>query len=555
MRINFLFIFILSILSYSCAKQGAPMGGPQDRDPPQVISMNPKDQSLNSKPEKITITFNEYIKLDNPNKNIIITPRINKDEVVISALKNALIIDLNQELEENTTYVFNFQKSVQDLSEGNPAENLKLVFSTGSSIDSLTFSGQVNYYFPKSRETFDDIIIGLYLAQDSTDIFTAPPYYLSQADSSGKFMITNIKSGNYRAYAWKDDNNSLKAESKSEVFDFINDTIPINSPIAGVNFNLSGGDQTPIKLIRSSPSSRNYDLVLNRDPVKITLDNPQLGNGIFYTTSEKRIRLYSEKPVADSLKFNILLQDSVGFTADTTIYAKFLESERRPEKLTVSANSGKGFYRSMNMELTFNKPIVAINTDSLYLTYDTATRIPITSEMMSFRDSLTRNKLLISVTLPDTITKETITLKAADSTFRDIEGMYNAETLNANYRNLQRDKLADEISGRILGAEGPFIVQLMDSKGELYRQTILKDGNSFKFSLIEPGNYQIRVIADKNGNNRWDPANVSKNQYAEQVFYYKDENSGSKEIVVRAGWTAPDQIINASQPTGLRQEE
>jgi hypothetical protein len=243
------------------------MGGPRDEDPPVLLEINPENESLNIKPQKITLTFDEYIKLDNANKNIIITPRINKDELIISALKNSVIIELNQELEDSTTYVFNFQKSIQDLSEGNSAENLKLVFSTGPTIDSLTFSGKTNIYYPDSRAPYEDIIVGLYPSNDTTDVFTAPPYYLTQADSVGNFKITNIKSGDYRAYAWKDDNNSLKAEFKSESFDFLPDTITIDKNVDSINFNLSKGDQTPIRILRSSTNAKGYDIIYNKTPV------------------------------------------------------------------------------------------------------------------------------------------------------------------------------------------------------------------------------------------------------------------------------------------------
>ncbi|WP_332912175.1 Ig-like domain-containing domain [Algoriphagus boritolerans] len=138
-----------------------------------------------------------------------------------------MTIKLNQELEDSTTYVFNFQKSIVDISEENPAENLKLVFSTGNSIDSLGISGTVGYYFPPSKPDFSNIIVGIYPLGDTTDVFTAPPYYLSQPDTTGNFNITNIKSGNYLAYAWKDLNGTLKAEFKSEEYDFILDTLVI----------------------------------------------------------------------------------------------------------------------------------------------------------------------------------------------------------------------------------------------------------------------------------------------------------------------------------------
>tara|TARA_R110000850_G_scaffold140476_6_gene261924 strand:+ start:4250 stop:5923 length:1674 start_codon:yes stop_codon:yes gene_type:complete len=549
---NLIILLIISLLAFSCAKQSTPMGGPRDEDPPKVMVMTPTDQSLNTKPEKITIVFDEYIKLDNATKNILITPRINKDEVIFTALKNTLVIDLNQELEDSTTYVFNFQKSITDLSEGNPTENLKLVFSTGASIDSLKFSGTVNSYFPESNDKLDDAIVGLYPIEDTTNVFTAAPYYLTQVDTMGKFNITNIKAGKYLAYAWQDDNNSLKAEYKSEAYDFIKETITIDQNIDGIQFNLSKGDQNPIHLLRSSPLGTNYTIVLNKNPVKITLENEKLGSEIFYTLGDKRINLYSGKPITDSLAFKINLRDSVGYQVDSLIWAKFEESERKPEKLTISPNSGKSFYQKLPVVLTFNKPLESINYDSLYLAYDTASVIPITPEMLNFKDSLRRDVLEINFNIPDSILYESFTLKAADSTFIDVEGQVNEVALAANYKKLKKETLADAIKGTIEGAEAPFIIQLLDSKGELKREAYIATGNKFAFNLIEAGNYQIRVIEDTNGNKRWDPANFEEKRYAERVFNYVDPETGNRNISIRGGWTLIDQIIRAVPKTGLK---
>jgi methionine-rich copper-binding protein CopC len=74
------------------------MGGPRDEDPPVLLESNPENQSINTNPEEIKLTFDEYIKLDNPTKGIVITPRIDKDKVVFTALKNAVTIKLNQKL-------------------------------------------------------------------------------------------------------------------------------------------------------------------------------------------------------------------------------------------------------------------------------------------------------------------------------------------------------------------------------------------------------------------------------------------------------------------------
>ncbi len=548
-KVRNLIVLFLVILISSCAKQSTPMGGPRDLDPPKVISMSPENNSLNSTPKEIELVFDEYIKLDNATKNIIITPRVNKDEVIVSALKNIVTIELNQELEDSTTYVFNFQKSIQDLSEGNPAENLKLVFSTGSSIDSLTFSGSVNTYFPDARDPFENLLIGLYEANDTTDLFTASPYYISQTDSTGNFTITNIKAGSYRAYAWKDANNSLKAEYKSELFDFIPDTLTINQNISDVTFNLAKGDQTPIRILRSSPVGLSYDVILNKNPISIDLETEELGKSIFYSESDKRISLYSKSPLTDSIPMKIQLADSVGNTIDSLIWSKFEPSERKKEELTIQPNSGKSFYQNLAIELKFNKPIIDINTDSLFISYDTASVIPVTKQMLAFSDSSRRDKLLISLVIADSLAQEIFTLNAKDSTFQDIEQVYNKDPLKANYRKLKRETLADEISGSILGTSGPYIVQLLN-KDEIKRELYLPTGNTFSFALIEAGIYQIRVIADSNGNKRWDPANFESKRLAEQVFYFEDEDQ-SKDITIRAGWTVPAQLIVARPKTGI----
>ncbi len=79
------------------------MGGPRDEDPPQLIESFPTDQSVNIKPEKIVLTFNEFVGLDNPGKGVVITPKINKDLVEFTALKNGVTVLIKQDLEDSTT--------------------------------------------------------------------------------------------------------------------------------------------------------------------------------------------------------------------------------------------------------------------------------------------------------------------------------------------------------------------------------------------------------------------------------------------------------------------
>jgi hypothetical protein len=115
--------------------------------------------------------------------------------------------------------------------------------------------------------------------------------------------------------------------------------------------------------------------------------------------------------------------------------------------------------------------------------------------------------------------------------------------------------LADAVSGRIEGSEGPFILQLLNAKGEINRELFLTNQNTFQFLMVEPGTYGIRVIIDTNSNKRWDPSNFSEGRYAEQVFYFTDPATGKKEIVLRGGWTLEDQNIQVPAKTGIPNQE
>lgn len=551
---SILLFFLAAWVCISCAKQSSPMGGPKDEEPPKLISSDPADQSTGIRPEKMVLTFDEYVGLDNPAKGIVITPKINKDLVEFTALKNTITVLLKQELEDSTTYVFDFQKSVVDISERNPAEKLKLVFSTGNQIDSLNLSGKLRFAFSEGKEDYKNVLVGIYPLDDSTDVFTAPPYYLGQVDTLGQFNLSNLKAGAYRAYAWKDNNGNLKAEFKSEDYDFLPDTVYLNpEKIDSAYFNLAKADLTPIKVLRTGNFGKNFDVILNRNPLGRKVEIKGLGEDIFYVQGDKRLRFYPKKPIQDSLLLTLSVQDSVGFSKDSLIWAKFPVSERKPEKLSLQVNSGKSFYQNLKMELTFNKPITQIRLDSLGIKADSLF-IPIRQEMLSFTDSSRRDVLQIQAFLPDSLDTELVTLVASDSTFQDIEGEYNEKKVEANYRKLLRKNLADGISGSIEGTSGPLVIQLINGKKEIAYEQILKEGGKFSFSLLDPGTYSLRVIEDKNGNGIWDPSNYTLKRTGERVFYYEGEDK-TRDLVIRGGWTLEDLLIRANPASGLKNYE
>lgn len=546
---------LIILLGVSCAKQSSPMGGPKDEEPPKLISSTPEHEATNIKPREIQVLFDEFVKIENPTKQIIITPRIKTEEVEFTAIKNRINIKLNQELEDSTTYVFNFQKSVQDITEGNPAGNLKLVFSTGTEIDSLKVSGRVRYIFPKKQKDIQNVLVGLYHISDTSDIFSNPPYYIAQADSLGNFEITNIKAGEYTAYAWHDDNNSLKAEYRSEAYGFLPDPILVDKLITNVLFNLYRADLSELKVNRSSPTGSNYDVILNKPPAEFQISHPEKNKNLFYRIKDNNIRIYHTELRDDSTSVRLTVKDSVGFSIDTTIFAKFETSERSLEKLEITANSGKGFVNRLQSRLSFNKPVTHINYDSLSIRYDTASRIPINPSHISLVDSADFTKFLIEVEIPDSLDFNVFTVFAADSTFMDVENQWNTTKLEANYNKIEEETLSDELSGKVETNELPIIIQLLNKNDEVIKESYLTETNEFKLVNIEAGDYKLRAIIDRNQNRRWDPGNLFEKTQPEPVYYFYDDENETDQFILRGGWTLDSIVIPAKADSGILQDQ
>ncbi len=153
---NILVGFFLLLLT-QCAIRGIPDGGPKDESPPVLINAIPEENSINFDEKRIRLFFNEYIKLDDFRKQLVVSPPIDKNLYTISPQSGAskyIQIDINDVLPKNTTYVFNFGQSVVDNNEGNILPFFKYVFSTGNYIDSLKISGNIKSAFKRNPDEF-----------------------------------------------------------------------------------------------------------------------------------------------------------------------------------------------------------------------------------------------------------------------------------------------------------------------------------------------------------------------------------------------------------------
>ena len=143
-------ILICISLINSCAKRGVPEGGPEDVSPPKVIKTYPNNESVLFSEKYIEIFFDEFIKLDDINSQLVISPPIDVGNYTITPQGGSskdIKIELNENLKDSVTYIFNFGESIKDNNEGNVLKFYKYVMSTGKYIDSLEEPKKNMIYF------------------------------------------------------------------------------------------------------------------------------------------------------------------------------------------------------------------------------------------------------------------------------------------------------------------------------------------------------------------------------------------------------------------------
>ncbi len=214
-------ICILSSLISGCARMGNPDGGWYDDTPPYVVGTSPADRSTNIKAKKIAIYFNEFVKLQDAQSKVIISPP-QMEQPDIKEGGHRILVELKDTLKENTTYTIDFGDAIVDNNENNPMGNYAYSFSTGDVIDTMQVSGYV--LDAENLEPVKDILVGLYDDLSDTIFRQKPMARVSRTDGSGHFTIKGAAERNYRAYALKDADGDFVYNQKSEMIAFNHET-------------------------------------------------------------------------------------------------------------------------------------------------------------------------------------------------------------------------------------------------------------------------------------------------------------------------------------------
>lgn len=538
MTTRFYFLLILiPLLIWQCARQSAPAGGPQDKEPPVLVSSTPSSGQKNYKGKTIELTFDEQVKLKDPQEEIIITPSVGAKTKFI-AKKTKVIITPENAWKDSTTYSIAFRAGIQDINESNPADDLHLAFSTGSVIDSLSINGSVAELFKDKLP--EKITVALYQS-DTFDIFKHKPTYFGKTDKEGRFSIQNLKAGKYFVYAFDDKNKNFRADSKSERFGFSPSEIVLSKNIDSIHIDLIKVDTRPIRLTSVRNTNTVSMIRFNKPLSKVSLKSEFPRFIYTYGDNQSEVVVYKDFDKRDSLLIRVSAEDSVQQKLDTAVYVKYTDSKKIDERFKI--NDWQITYdaetKKLNAKTSSNKLLLSPNYDSIYIQIDTVNYQLIKPEELKF-DTLTKTlQISTALKIQDKENLPNPVFLFGKGAFVSID---KDSTKATDIKiNLPKSKDTGSLSVEVNTTEKHFELQLQDASGKLIKS--IRDQSRYVFKFLQPAEYRIAVIVDANNNGKWDSGNFYKRTGPEKVVLYKNaENKFT--FPIRANWEVGPLVIS-----------
>ena len=601
----------------SCAKMGQPDGGWYDETPPVIVRTTPQDKGVNVKQKKISIYFDEYIKVDNPTEKVVISPpQIEQAEIAASGKK--IVVELKDTLKPNTTYTVDFSDAITDNNENNPLGNYTYTFSTGDHIDTMEVAGYV--LDAQNLEPIKGILVGLYSNLSDTIFTKEPMLRVSRTDSRGKFVIKGVAHGDYRIYALQDADNNYIFNQKSEQIAFTHDIItPSSMPdirqdtiwrdslridsIVRVGYTHFLPDDIVLRAFTEVQTNRYLVKTERTEPDHFTMffsygDSllPQI-RGLNFNEQDAFIIEPTEKQDTitywlrdtmlvnqDTLRMEVkyMATDTLGVlqlqtdTMDVLAkvpYEKRLkqqadEYEEWKKKQDKAKKRGKEYETEMPkkaLEPKYNVASEPAPDQNITITVPTPLASADTSRihLYSKHDTLWyRSPFVLRPKPGQHRTYELLgewrpgieySLEVDTMAFTDIYGKTSAPK-KQGFKVKTEDAYATLLFDITGMADTTVVVQLLNSQDVMVKEVSTSNGRA-EFFYIKPDTYYARMFIDTNNNGVWDTGDYAADRQAETTYYYPDKIECKAKWDLTLTWNPTSRSLNLQKPMTITKQK
>ena len=555
--------------SSSCANtRGAPTGGPKDTIPPVVLNMEPDSNAINFPvvKGKITITFDEYVQLKDPSKNIILSPP-QKKRPKTSIKGKSIVVTFEEPLDSNTTYSLNFGNAIVDNNESNPLPFFTYTFSTGTTIDTMMLSGNVYDY--ATLLPVEGATVSLYHNAKDSSVFNDLPAAVTKTDKWGYFVVRNIKNVPYRVYTIKDENNNNKYDPGLELVGFLDSLYTPNVIMEKGMPQLGIYDMKDTLACMSRPSEielvmfpekttkqyiRDYKRVSERGSyIKFGAPNVQIDSFSIKGIKSSRV-LQQLNATKDSLCFWIkdgsmiddtlfvgikyLKSDSLNNLVPTAENLKFIlpkalrnkdksndrskqdnKEKKRKDLLELSLKATPETLDQDGFVLEFPEPLLVAKQDSLRFTMIDPKQQKFNAPYTFTRDTADLKRYIL-MPVDEFKKGNEYELFIPQFAFKDIYGNTNDSTkLKVSLPN---DEKLSSIAMQLTNVDTKYIIELVnDTRDKIFRRYTVTKDSTLLFPYLKEGDYSIRITQDLNANGRLDIGDVLAGKLPEKVRLYR----------------------------------
>lgn len=572
--------FCFVLLLFGCAQETAPTGGPKDTKPPVAMHAKPANQQTLFAEKNISITFDEFVVLNDAPNQILISPPILPKPTFSTKGKSVVVNLKNSTLEPNTTYNIFFGDAIQDLHEGNTISNLHYVFSTGETIDSLCIIGKTIHAFDNSNA--ESVLVMLYTNNNDTIPFDSLPYrvlphYIGRSDKNGDFKLNNLAAGEYKIFALKDENRNFIYDLPNEAIGFLQETIqpyylaeshehdsipsadstnfqttdhPTDTTITeeydhplGVKFLMFNEIDSTVKLLENkvidSVQAR-FFFSFATENTEFHLLNHEVSEGdttwMFqeWNRSNDTLTAWFPTHISDTLEIEVvnnqMVLDTVSIALKTAPQPrrKAKEDDLPPKKpsLKIASNASGSFPFFQTMKLTVPTPLQQWNFDHALFVAKTDTIAP------SIVYDNTKRTAFLQYTFKEQTSYELI---IPENCCTDIIGLQN-DTTKFAFKTDDSQKYGTLKIHLSKPDDVPqIVIQVMsEDLKKIVKELIINENTTIDFGYLSPQKVKIKAIFDTNQNGKWDAGNYLHNIQPERTYIYE------KSIEIRAYWDAEE---------------
>lgn len=555
MRIKGFFAVPLSaalLLLGGCATQAVLNGGPRDTEPPKIVQSEPALEATSVSNPVIRLRFDEYVTLNSPTDSIRITPAQQKAPNFTLKGKS-LVITLKDSLLPNTTYHIDIQSGViRDLTENNPMPSCSFVFSTGQAVDSFYIDGTVLDAY--THHPVANACVMLFLnSADSCPLSEASDFF-TLTDKKGRFRFENIPNNPYRIYALSDKNFNRIYDRQDEGFAFLPQNPQIRPSVmdtadttdASMLLYLYQEQPDKVKFFKNSSIEKGIHTFAFNMATDTFLLKSLDGNTPDYIIERKpsgdtvTVYFYDSGHVAN--ESFLLRYDGGSDTITLNPYGNPIGSKYTPDttrkplacKAPVKVEIGR------QMELVFSFPLRSVDSSAFFL-QEIYRKEKDTQTVSTFHLNMNPEqpcRLILDHTLKPS---RDYILIIKDSACVAYNGQYN-DSLLMRFTIKGKKDYGQTLFRIHFPITADYIVQLADDKNNTRYEYLLPsdsltgDSAVVLFPHVAEGKYRLRIIADKNGNRRWDTGKYLLHIQPEPVYY------APKTFEVKNRWTLEETI-------------